>query len=255
MCGRGSSALFTSSFRPTSTPSFLPEPPPRVPGLHGMRALTVLPRHPNSARLDDLPYAVGEVDGLTLSTLCVGVCGTDAEILRGDYGWAPPGRERLVLGHECLARVDQNSMGFKQGELVVPIVRRPDPVPCPACAADEWDMCRNGQYTEHGIKQLDGYCAEELRVAPAFLVRVPEKLGTHAVLVEPTSVVAKAWEHIERIGRRAHWAPRRALVTGAGPVGLLAALSGRQRGLDVTVLDRVTDGPKPRLARALGAQY
>jgi threonine dehydrogenase-like Zn-dependent dehydrogenase len=46
------------------------------------------------------------------------------------------------------------------------------------------------------------------------------------VLLEPTSVVAKAWEHIERIAARAVWSPEVVLVTGAGPLGLLAALLG-----------------------------
>jgi threonine dehydrogenase-like Zn-dependent dehydrogenase len=45
------------------------------------------------------------------------------------------------------------------------------------------------------------------------------------------------------------------LVTGAGPIGLLAALLGQQRGLDIHVLDRVDTGPKPDLVRALGATY
>jgi threonine dehydrogenase-like Zn-dependent dehydrogenase len=45
------------------------------------------------------------------------------------------------------------------------------------------------------------------------------------------------------------------LVTGAGPIGLLAALVGQQHGLDVHVLDRVESGPKPELVRALGATY
>jgi threonine dehydrogenase-like Zn-dependent dehydrogenase len=75
------------------------------------------------------------------------------------------------------------------------------------------------------------------------------------VLLEPTSVVAKAWEHLEQIGHRAAWSPTRVLVTGAGPIGLLAALLGVQRGLDVRVLDRVTDGPKPKLVADLGASY
>jgi threonine dehydrogenase-like Zn-dependent dehydrogenase len=220
-----------------------------------MRALTVIPGQARSARLDSLTHVPGDADGVLLEPLAVGVCGTDAEILAGDYGWPPPGRERLVLGHECVARIAQDGAGFARGELVVPIVRRPDPVPCDACAAGEWDMCRNGQYTEHGIKSLDGFCAEQLRVEPRYLVRVARELGRHAVLVEPTSVVAKAWDHIERIGRRAHWAPQRVLVTGAGPVGLLGALLGRQRGLEVRVLDRVTAGAKPRLVRALGAEY
>jgi threonine dehydrogenase-like Zn-dependent dehydrogenase len=45
------------------------------------------------------------------------------------------------------------------------------------------------------------------------------------------------------------------LVTGAGPIGLLAALLGIQRGLEVHVLDRLESGPKPDLVRALGATY
>ena len=42
---------------------------------------------------------------------------------------------------------------------------------------------------------------------------------------------------------------------GCGPIGLLAALVGKQRGLDIHVLDRVASGPKPELVRALGATY
>jgi threonine dehydrogenase-like Zn-dependent dehydrogenase len=73
--------------------------------------------------------------------------------------------------------------------------------------------------------------------------------------MEPASVLAKAWEHVERIGNRALWKPRNVLVTGAGPIGLLAALMGRQRGLEVHVLDRHLDGPKPQLVKDLGAHY
>jgi glucose 1-dehydrogenase len=218
-------------------------------------ALTVIPRKPGSARLLPLPDAVGDARGIVLQSLCVGVCGTDREILRGDYGQPPAGEERLVLGHECVARVAEAGHVLASGTIVVPIVRRPDPVPCASCAAGEWDMCRNGRYTEHGILGLHGFCARQLRVDPDFLVVVPAALGPRAVLLEPASIVAKAWEHVERIGHRAHWFPERVLVTGAGPIGLLAALLGRQRGLAVTVFDRVETGRKPELCRALGAEY
>jgi NADPH:quinone reductase-like Zn-dependent oxidoreductase len=73
------------------------------------------------------------------------------------------------------------------------------------------------------------------------------------VLLESTSVVAKACEHVERIGGRACYVPEVALITGAGPVGLLAAMLARQRGLDTWVLDIVTGGPKPQLIADLGA--
>jgi len=137
----------------------------------------------------------------------------------------------------------------------VGIVRRPDPVPCANCAVGEWDFCRNGEYTERGIKARDGYCSERYRIEPDFVVKVDPSLGTSGVLLEPASVVAKAWEQVDRIGGRAHWAPTRALVIGAGPIGLLAALLGVQRGLEVHVLDQVTTGPKPQLVAALGATY
>jgi threonine dehydrogenase-like Zn-dependent dehydrogenase len=222
-----------------------------------MNALTVAPGSPGSARLDDLPAPARGPDELLVAGVAVGICGTDREIVAGEYGWAPDGEDRLVLGHESLGRVVDAPADspFTPGDLVVGIVRRPDPVPCPACAVGQWDMCRNGRYTEHGIKSRHGFAAERYVLATDAAVSVPRQLGLRAVLVEPASVVAKAWEHIDRIGNRAAWFPRRVLVTGAGPIGLLAALLGVQRGYEVHVLDVVTGGPKPELVRDLGARY
>jgi threonine dehydrogenase-like Zn-dependent dehydrogenase len=222
-----------------------------------MKAITVIPGQTNSARVEEVEEPVSLHGTVLVQTLAMGVCGTDVEIVMGAYGLAPPGRSRLILGHESLGRVVDAPAGceLEVGDLVVGVVRRPDPVPCPSCAMDEWDMCRNGQYIEHGIKSLDGFGAERFRVPPKFAVKVSPHLGDVGVLLEPTSVVAKAWEQIERIGARAHWRPQRVLVTGAGPIGLLAALLAVQRGLKVSVLDVVTEGPKPGLVRDLGATY
>ena len=222
-----------------------------------MRAVTVRPGEPGSARLEQVAEPDPDAGPVLVRTLAIGICGTDREIVSGRYGWPPPGSDRLILGHESLGRVEEapSGGGFAPGDWVVAIVRRPDPVPCVACAAGEWDMCRNGRYAECGIKERDGFAAERFRCEPAFLVRTDPGLGGLAVLLEPASVVAKAWEHIERIGGRALWRPRTVLVTGAGPVGLLAALLGVQRGLEVHVLDRVTHGRKPGLVQDLGATY
>jgi threonine dehydrogenase-like Zn-dependent dehydrogenase len=145
--------------------------------------------------------------------------------------------------------------GLAPGDLVAGIVRWPDPVPCGNCAVGEWDMCRNGRFTEHGIQGRHGFLRERWRLPADRLVKVAPALGDLGVLLEPASVVAKAWDHVEKIAARARWRPRKALVTGAGPVGLLTALLAVQRGLDVHVLDRAEDGPKPLLVRALGASY
>jgi len=223
-----------------------------------MRALTVEPGTANSLRLEDVPPPPQSDGAVLVRALALGICGTDREIDEGKYGSAPPGHEKLILGHESLGEVEEapSGSGFKRGDLVVGIVRRPDPVPCPACAAGEWDMCRNGQYTERGIKDRNGYGSEYFRVEPDFLVKLDPALGKLGVLLEPTSIVAKAWEQIGRIGCRApFWQPRVVLVTGAGPVGLLAALIGKQRGFDVHVLDHRQGGLKPELVRSLGATY
>jgi glucose 1-dehydrogenase len=222
-----------------------------------MKAVTVEPLEPGTARLEDIPEPDPRDGSMLVEAIAVGVCGTDVEIADGKYGWAPPGKSRLVLGHESLGRVLDPGPGsaLREGDLVVGIVRRPDPVPCPNCAVGEWDMCRNGQYTERGIKQIDGFMSERWRIEPEYAMKLDRSLGVLGVLLEPTTVVTKAWEQVGRIGERAHWEPQTVLVTGAGPIGLLAALVGTQRGLDVHVLDRAESGPKPGLVRALGATY
>jgi threonine dehydrogenase-like Zn-dependent dehydrogenase len=222
-----------------------------------MMAITVEPKEPGTARWEDVQEPDVRQRSILVEAIAVGVCGTDVEIIEGKYGWAPPGRTRLVLGHESLGRVlESDPIGsLKKGDLVVGIVRRPDPVPCPNCAVGEWDMCRNGEYTERGIKQIDGFMSERWRIESEYAMKIDSSLGLLGVLLEPTTVVTKAWEQVDAIGRRAFWNPRTVLVTGAGPIGLLAALLGMQRGLDVHVLDRVDSGLKPELVRALGASY
>jgi len=220
-----------------------------------MRAMTVIPGRPDSAELTERAEPERQDGELLVEPVYLGVCGTDREILDGAHGEPPPGEERLVLGHELLGRVKEGDGGFETGQLVAGIVRRPDPVPCACCAKGEWDMCRNGLYTERGIKQLDGYGAELVTIEEDFAIPVPDDLGTLGVLTEPSSILAKAWEQIDRIATRACSVHERVLVTGAGPIGLLAALMGSQRGLEVHVLDRATEGVKPEVVHALGAEY
>jgi len=222
-----------------------------------MKAISVEPKKQGTARLIDIPEPGVNEGSVLVQAIAVGVCGTDVEIVGGKYGWAPPGQQRLILGHESLGRVIDPgpSSGLKKGDLVVGIVRRPDPVPCPNCAVGEWDMCRNGLYTERGIKEIHGFMSEYWRIEPEYAVKVDPSLGILGVLLEPSSVVAKALEQVDLIGRRSFWEPKTVLITGAGPVGLLAALFAKLYGLEVHVLDRMEGGPKADLVRDLGATY
>src|SRR5918996_4212938 len=182
-----------------------------------MRALTVTPLTAAWARLEEFPEPESSEGDVLVEAVAVGVDGTDLEIVEGAYGWAPPGQDRLVLAHESLGRVLETPAGSRidAGDLVVAFVRHPDPVPCESCAAGEWDMCRNGRYTEHGIKERHGFIRDRYRVTSERLVRADASVGDLAVLIEPTSVVAKAWTrssaspHGGRSGSGGPWSPGR----------------------------------------------
>lgn len=213
--------------------------------------MQVVPGRPASAQVATVAEPAEDDGTVLVRTLLVGVCGTDHHIV------GRSGRRRrsnseepspLVLGHEAVGRVLSApvSSGFEPGQLVTGIVRRPCSE-CGACARGDWDFCTSGHYTERGIRGADGFGRDRWRSEPAYLVPVPEQLGEPGVLVEPMSVVCKAMETARYVAARVPTAlglRKRMLVTGAGPIGLLAALLAVQRGLEVHVLDRVVDGAR-----------
>ncbi|TDO46288.1 threonine dehydrogenase-like Zn-dependent dehydrogenase [Kribbella sp. VKM Ac-2527] len=221
-----------------------------------MRAMTVVPGKADSAAVTEVAEPPESDGSVLVEGVLVGICGTDVEIVSGAFGRSADAT-RMVLGHESLGRVIEGpaGSGLNPGDLVAGIVRRPDPVPCPACARGEFDFCRNGLYSERGINGVDGYGSERWRVDPYYAVPVPPELGRLGVLVEPASILTKAWDQVDQVGARSWYEPKHVLVTGAGPIGLLAALIAAQRGYAVHVLDRSDQGPKPALVRDLGGEF
>ncbi len=202
-----------------------------------MKAVAVTPGKAGSVRIIDLPKPNPTGAQALLRVHKIGIDGTDLEINQGSYGEAPSGSDYLISGHECLAAVEEvpkNSAGIEKGDLVVPTVRRPDD--CLNCRNGESDMCLTGQYKEHGIKGLHGFCSEYSVSDLNFLVRIPKKLTNLAVLLEPMSVAEKAVLQSFKIQERMIWKPKRALVLGAGPLGLLTTILLRTKGLDVTTI-------------------
>ncbi|NDZ77204.1 glucose 1-dehydrogenase [Streptomyces sp. SID10853] len=222
-----------------------------------MKAITLVPGKPDQVEIRDVGEPGPEHGALLVEGRLLGICGTDLDIADKGYGAPPPGEERLIVGHESLGKVLEapEGSGFAPGDLVAGIVRRPDPVPCGPCSVGEWDFCRNGLYTERGIKELHGFGSQLWRSEPQYAVKLDPALGDRGVLLEPLSVLAKAWEQTEHILSRSSWKPRVALITGAGPIGLFAAMLGAQRGLDVHVLDLDSSGPKPQLVADLGGTF
>ncbi len=224
-----------------------------------MRAVVVTPGQKGSGRVEDIPTPERAAEQALVEVIDVGVCGTDLEILHGLYGEAPEGDDYLVIGHENFGRVVEapNDGGdLSVGDYVVSIVRRPDPVPCPQCAAGEFDMCSNGLYTERGIKGLHGFMAQYYTEVPDYIVKLPGSLAGIGVLIEPLTVVEKGVLQTEAIQNRMTWDPKEAVVTGAGPIGLMATLLLRAKGYEVFTLDLVErDSHKARIVEACGAEY
>jgi threonine dehydrogenase-like Zn-dependent dehydrogenase len=222
-----------------------------------MRAVTVTPGQRDSLRVLDIPDVQGSDGQVVVRVLQGGLCGTDAEITSGLYGEAPPGSPYLVLGHENLGVVESAPAGsLSPGDLVVSTVRRPCPEACLPCRSGENDMCLTGHYRERGIQALHGFMSERYVEEPRYVVPVPSSLRAVAVLVEPMTVAQKALEQTYRIQGRMSWAPRQAVVLGAGPVGILAAAAMRIRGLDVTVVSREPEGSaRDALLREAGIRY
>jgi len=199
-----------------------------------MRALTVTPGVKNSIKLAQIGEPIPTASQALLRVREIGVCGTDMDLNQGFYGEAPPGSSYLVTGHESLSTVEN----------------------IPNCQHGESDMCLTGNYREHGIKRLHGFGSDFAVSHVDFLVKVPSKLADVAVLLEPMSVAEKGIYQAFKIQERMLWKPKRVLILGAGPVGLLTTYLLRLKGLEVVVTaTRVKDSAKARLAERAGAVY
>jgi threonine dehydrogenase-like Zn-dependent dehydrogenase len=228
-----------------------------------MKAIAINPADKSVGLIDlPAPELLGPTD-VKVRILDVGVCGTDREIAAGDYGTPPPGSTQLVMGHESLGEIvaaGRDVRDFAVGELVVPTVRRPCPHPvCAPCRHARQDYCVTGEFSERGIKQRHGFMAELIVDDARYLSRVPPALRDVAVLVEPLTIAEKAMAQVRAIESRTPWldgARRRALVLGAGPVGLLATMKLETLGFDTFVYARAK-GPNLRTALAdrIGAKY
>ena len=256
-----------------------------------MLALAVFPEQRRAALVEEPQPALSSPTSVRLRPLAVGLCGTDREICHFEHGHAPRGSDHFVLGHEALAEVVEVGSGVQSlapGDRVVPLVRRPCPDPgCAACRAGRQDFCSTGDFLERGIKELHGYLRAEAVDDQRFLVQVPASLGLAGVLTEPLSIAEKTLQQVWTVQSRLPWECRhlrppgalqranrsarggidvdgrgsgarchRALVLGAGPVGLLGAMALAVEGFEVAVYSREpAASPSAEIVREVGARY
>jgi threonine dehydrogenase-like Zn-dependent dehydrogenase len=235
-----------------------------------MRAVGVVPAQREVAMLSHPEPSISSRAHLKIRTLEVGICGTDREICSFAYGTPPQGSDYLILGHEALGEVMEAGSDvtkFRAGDLVVPTVRRPCPHDyCPSCQEARQDFCFTGDFTERGIKMTHGYMTEFFVEEEQHLNLVPKELRDVAVLVEPLTVAEKALAQVWQVQKRLPWNGaetgagrghgKTAVVLGAGPVGILGAMTLVINGFRTLVYSRSpAPNPKADLIEAIGAKY
>jgi glucose 1-dehydrogenase len=227
-----------------------------------MKAVGVFPGRREVRLIDHHEPRISAPEQVKLRMIEVGVCGTDRDICAFHYGTAPPGCDHFILGHESLAEVVEVGTAVsrvKAGDLVVAAVRRPCPhASCAACRSGRPDFCSTGDYREHGIKDMHGFLTEFVVEEEPYLHVVPPDLRDVAILVEPLTIAEKALIQARAIRERLPWRqhPLRAVVLGAGPVGLLGAMALVQSGYHTFVWSREpASSPRAAIASAIGAHY
>lgn len=228
-----------------------------------MRAAAVFPAKKTLEVVKDFPEPrLTTPTSVKFRVLQVGVCGTDREIASAQYGFPlPAGSDFLVMGHECLGEIVETGAevtNLKPGDLVIPMVRRPcDHPECVACRAGRQDFCYTGDYRERGIKQMHGFLTELVVDEARYMNPVPRAIRDCAVLVEPLTVAEKGLIQVGRIQQRLPWGGKhRAVVLGAGPVGLLGAMALRHAGFEVTVYSRSREpNSSADIVKAIGGKY
>jgi glucose 1-dehydrogenase len=217
-------------------------------------ALVTQPGAPHTTHVAEVPAAREREGEVLVRSLEVGVCGTDREIDEGLFGVPPEDDTILVLGHELLGSVERDGNGFARGDLVTATVRR-SCMRCTACEEGSPDSCFTGDYRERGITRLHGFAREVVAEDPAQLIPIPRALGRIGVLAEPASICARAVRHARAIGGRQPWELQRALVLGAGAIGMLSTYLLRLAGLDVWTASRSSSSdPRLDLIAACGAR-
>jgi threonine dehydrogenase-like Zn-dependent dehydrogenase len=236
-----------------------------------MKAVAVTPDRKEVGIVEHVSPTIGDDDQVVIKSLDVGICGTDREICTFVYGAPPAGSEFLVLGHESMGEVVEvgsNVRGLKPGDLVVPSVRRPCPhEECVPCRKGLQDFCSTGDFVERGINQVHGFMTESYVEHEKYLTYVPPELREVAVLVEPLTIAEKGLAQAWTVQKRLPWVLHeengrptgkglRAVVLGAGPIGILGAMKLKAEGFETYVYSRSkAPNPKAEIVEAIGVKY
>jgi L-iditol 2-dehydrogenase len=208
-----------------------------------MTAIVKTSHGPSSVALVQWPVPRPGPGSVLVEVHAAGVCGTDLHIADDGYPTRPP----VVMGHEVAGVVVVTGAGVDRGWLGARVACETHHQVCDCiyCRDGRRNLCFNkasmGSF-------LDGGFASHVVVPATLLHRLPDALGDHAAaLGEPLACVCHLLLDPPVVG-----AGDRVLVTGPGPMGLLAAQVARACGSSVTVVGLPSDAPRLAVATRLG---
>ena len=188
---------------------------------------------PGDVRLEERRVPEPGPREVLVQVAAVGVCGSDVHYFEHGRIGSFVVREPLVLGHESAGRVVALGPGARRHAVGDRVALEPG-VPCGACRecrAGRYNLCRDVRF--FATPPIDGAFAQFVAIHEDFAFALPDAVSDEAgALMEPLSVAVWAC-------RKANvTAGDRVLVTGAGPIGLLALQTARAFGAtEVTVTD------------------
>ncbi|MCL4328062.1 MAG: glucose 1-dehydrogenase [Candidatus Thermoplasmatota archaeon] len=201
-----------------------------------------------------------------LSPIYTGICGTDRGMVLGhlDFSYNPDKQDFIVMGHESICRVTSadSKTGFREGDIVVPVVRRPGG--CINCRTGRQDNCSDGKKHEAGITGMNGFMRESFTDSPEFLVKVKDPaLARVGILTEPLKNVVKVFEVFETVSRRSiyfsedsTYEGKNAYVIGTGAEGFLFSMMASEYGFNTSILNRhPIDENRLKICDAFGMDF
>lgn len=215
-----------------------------------MKALMKVARGPGQIEIRDIAVPqIPQPDWVLIRVRAAGVCGTDLHIWHDQFAYWPP----VVLGHEFagdIAAVGESVKDFQVGDRVV---AEPHSLACGVC-----ELCRQGKRQICPSKRspgwgIDGAFADYLVMPAMLLHRIPEGLSYEvAALAEPLAIT------VHQVTERGGIACQDfVVVTGAGPIGILAAFVAKSMGASRVAITGMAACEQIRfqVARKLGADY
>jgi len=191
-----------------------------------MKALVI--DEPGKAGVKEIQRPAPKAGEVLIRVASCGVCGTDVHIFKGEYDGSYP----IVPGHEFSGTVVERGpgvVGLEDGDRVCVEPNLACGI-CPACLSNRENFCESWQAV--GVTRAGGM-AEYVAVPESAVFKIGSLPFETAAFVEPLSCVLHG---VERAGVAAG---DRALVLGAGPIGLLLMRSVQAAGAsEVTVAER-----------------